>query len=418
VGGTYFTGDVHTAASASRADVQSAIDAASNLDTVRLPASATATWDSVVTINAKAIKLDGNGSTITRGTIADNAPMLTLTAHASMKSRITNFNFEYNTSRVNGFYIRVNSDEDDESAALWRIDNCDFQSQDLGTCIKVFGAGHGLIDNCQFYFDGNEEAVHVTGYGSGDTQGWTNVNGDVFPGTERATYMEDCLFYNERVGNFAAGKTAAFWGSRNVIRFCEYHNAQIDQHGTDGEIGARWWELYYNYFSMSASDNVDKFLQIRGGTGYIFANTSDGVGGGNQAIVLWEEDSGYPASYQIGRGKNQTLVPTYIWLKDSDMPFGVSECDGACPGEQIVPNRDYYLETGSFNGTSGMGVGTIANRPSTCTTGVAYWATDEGSWRAGYPGTSGRLYIATATNTWTLSYTPYTYPHPLRSNMD
>ena len=94
------------------------------------------------------------------------------------------------------------------------------------------------------------------------------------------------------------------------------------------------------------------------------------------------------------------------------MPLGIDEGSA----NQIVANRDYYLETGSFNGTTGMGVGTIGSRPSTCTAGVAYWATDEGSWRSGYPSSSGRLYKATATNTWTLYYTPYTYPHPLRSS--
>ena len=68
--------------------------------------------------------------------------------------------------------------------------------------------------------------------------------------------------------------------------------------------------------------------------------------------------------------------------------------------------------------TVGTGHGTLANRPTTCTTGVGYWATDQGNWNAsgvagprGY--SNGQLYVCTATNTWTLSYTPYTYPHPL-----
>jgi hypothetical protein len=91
--------------------------------------------------------------------------------------------------------------------------------------------------------------------------------------------------------------------------------------------------------------------------------------------------------------------------------------------DHIAPNRDYYnavsasaqsSPTTPFNGATGMGFGTLANRPTTCTTGsetadtghggVGYWATDE-----------GRLYRCSATNTWTLHYTPYTYPHPLQS---
>jgi hypothetical protein len=72
-----------------------------------------------------------------------------------------------------------------------------------------------------------------------------------------------------------------------------------------------------------------------------------------------------------------------------------------------------------------MGFGTLANRPTTCTHttapngenggGVAYWATDQGEWDATHPGADGQLYRCSATNTWTLVYTPFTYPHPLQT---
>jgi hypothetical protein len=97
----------------------------------------------------------------------------------------------------------------------------------------------------------------------------------------------------------------------------------------------------------------------------------------------------------------------------------------------MVANRDYYPQasgiqtspTSPFNGTSGVGWGTLANRPTTCTAGVAYWATDQGSWNQSTSnpygvqmnGADGILYKATAQNTWTPYYTPYTYPHPLRN---
>jgi hypothetical protein len=85
-----------------------------------------------------------------------------------------------------------------------------------------------------------------------------------------------------------------------------------------------------------------------------------------------------------------------------------------------------------FDGSTGMGFGTLANRPTACTTttesadagrgGVGYWATDEGEWDASNGATpDGKLYICTATNTWTARYgvnasgTPYCYPHPLVS---
>jgi hypothetical protein len=81
----------------------------------------------------------------------------------------------------------------------------------------------------------------------------------------------------------------------------------------------------------------------------------------------------------------------------------------------ILVNRDFYTHAPSFNGTEGIGEGTLASRPASCTTGVAYWATDEGDWNSNNPGPDGQLYKCTATNTWSLYYTPYTYPHPLQT---
>jgi hypothetical protein len=80
-----------------------------------------------------------------------------------------------------------------------------------------------------------------------------------------------------------------------------------------------------------------------------------------------------------------------------------------------VLNRNYFTYNASFNGTSGIGEGTLAQRPSTCTTGVAYWATDQGNWNTTTPGPDGQLYKCMSTNNWQLFYTPLQYPHPLIS---
>src|SRR5262249_54083817 len=76
--------------------------------------------------------------------------------------------------------------------------------------------------------------------------------------------------------------------------------------------------------------------------------------------------------------------------------------------------------TSPFNGTTGMGFGTFADLPPTCTPtpppipspgeaggGVGYFATDQGP--------QGTLYQCSATDTWTVHYVPYTYPPPLVS---
>ncbi len=118
---------------------------------------------------------------------------------------------------------------------------------------------------------------------------------------------------------------------------------------------------------------------------------------------------------------NQVLDPVYEW---ADTTRGIPAYENPYSAV-IVANRDYYGEspnqseqtspTSPFNGATGTGHGTLANRPTTCTTGVAYWAVDQGSWNTSGIAGQGQLYKCTATNTWTLAYTPYTYPHPLIS---
>jgi hypothetical protein len=115
---------------------------------------------------------------------------------------------------------------------------------------------------------------------------------------------------------------------------------------------------------------------------------------------------------------SQTLDPIYELGDTHSGNFGSPV---SITTASLLANRDVYYEvsttantspTSPFNGTTGTGFGTLANRPTTCTAGVAYWATDQGNWnQAG--GENGEMYTCTATNTWTMTYEPYVYPHPL-----
>src|SRR5208282_1084888 len=55
-------------------------------------------------------------------------------------------------------------------------------------------------------------------------------------------------------------------------------------------------------------------------------------------------------------------------------------------------------------------------RPTTCTAGVGYYATDQRSWnQSGNSFGQGQLFVCGTGNTWQAHYTPYCYPHPLVS---
>jgi hypothetical protein len=108
--------------------------------------------------------------------------------------------------------------------------------------------------------------------------------------------------------------------------------------------------------------------------------------------------------------------------------MSINQRRDACPAYPLVENSSYWKDNPNCvapntcsNLTSGVGCGTLANLPASCTTGVGYWATDQScSDLTGTVGVnpttpiSGTLYKCTSTNTWAAFYTPYTYPHPLR----
>lgn len=144
-------------------------------------------------------------------------------------------------------------------------------------------------------------------------------------------------------------------------------------------------------------------------------------------------NEGYPCMDQVGRGAGvlisgdgptsgspttpvgdvaQALEPVYVW--NNTTAGNLKGANATWGSAVILANRDYYNQTLSFDGTTGMGRGLLSARPETCTTGVGYWATDQGTWNKIPGGEQGVLYKCTSTNTWTLQYTPYEYPHPLQ----
>jgi hypothetical protein len=111
-----------------------------------------------------------------------------------------------------------------------------------------------------------------------------------------------------------------------------------------------------------------------------------------------------------GSWPHQELEPVYAWGNTYN---NLRQLDLASPYPTIQENRDFYNQKTPFNGTVGVGVGTLVDRPKTCIPGVAYWATDQGEWDSTHDGPDGQLYQCTAPDTWSFYYKPYTYPHPL-----
>jgi hypothetical protein len=241
--------------------------------------------------------------------------------------------------------------------------------------------------------------------------------------------------------------------------------------------GCRALEIYNNTATFSSNPTADNFsmlVQLEAGSSLWWGNTMTGFITFIEADVVrannttyaqaatpsgwgycgtsfgpsnWDQNSssnGHLCLDSVGAGQGDLLTGTFPNKVDSvtgtvTWPHQVSDpvyvwnnTYNAVPQESrdafwsnyptpavVSENKDYYLqlpnqgESVTFNGSAGIGQGTLAARPSSCTPGVGYWATDQGSWNQSGSGGQGELFVCTSTNTWTLHYTPYTYPHPL-----
>lgn len=218
----------------------------------------------------------------------------------------------------------------------------------------------------------------------------------------------------------------------------------FDAHFMTAGTGVIWGDTASQGFTNFATlrnnrSNNQTYTQSPTPSGWGYCGTAFNGTGSN-----WDQNlvaaNGYACLDQIGRGVgdlmagdfppfgpgatntttgtvawlHQALEPIYEWLNTwTAVPNNPGQFWSVAGGAVIGSNRDFYNYTPSFNGSTGVGSGVLANRPATCTQGVAYWATDQGSWNTSGSGGQGQLYICSSLNTWTLYYVPYTYPNPL-----
>jgi hypothetical protein len=286
-------------------------------------------------------------------------------------------------------------------------------------------------------------------------------------GSSSAMFIEDNTLTFSNMTNTGQGCVDGWGGNSIVFRYNTVTNCRFVMHGVVHDGGPWLAEVYRNTFICS-NGLADCYRAIHHqGSGEFIAfdnvmTASSGKSSSALAVLHYRSATpaaagysayqrcngsstnpvdgggtfGYPCWRQPGRDGNGNLKPMYFWnnrWSDTGARIGLSVDNpwGATSpsvDDHIAANRDFYeapsasaqtSATSPFNGASGMGFGTASRRPTTCTTGatgggVGYWATDEGRWNGFAGGAQGRLYRCSATNTWTLHYTPYTYPHPLR----
>ncbi len=421
-------------------------------DVLQMP-TCSETWTAAVTVPVgKNITIKGNGSTNTIITYTGTAIGLGTTA-----SRVTAMGFVTTATSVSGITAQGHG---------WRVDHCRFDNN-TNTSTFVYPGGttgvvfpSGLIDNNIV----NNGRITVT-ENTSVSRKHTRWNTPITFGNDEVVYIEDNVF--TRTDNYEGNFADANGGMRYVVRYNTItntgdHAQNLYAHGIRAvDRGTRSWEVYGNLWDTTSP--LAAVIWMKSGTGFIFYNSLTGYSEDN--VVRLEaqragstygdpadndtllgrcdgdnicdgniDANGWPCRDNIGVGKDaylystapypsQEIQPAYVWTVLNDGVY--KNVVGVPSSGWVGADKAYYQTVASFNGTSGVGCGTLASRPATCTMGVGYWATNQScsdiSTMVGdintYPTRatiSGTLYKCTATNTWTAYYTPYTYPHPLR----
>ncbi len=449
--------------SVERVDVEYCVNtvAAAN-DTVNVPAG-TATWATGITLS-KHVHLVGAAG------VYDNSPsrgcgtqntVITMTAAISG----TLINIGSTASQVSGFHFIIESGAGTYQRFILakgsgaQVDNNKFENQALpyrDEAIKFIGDEanptpsatffhNTLIGACRILVEGYDvyaQASWYTDYLVGDDAGTPRVVIEDNITTSDTAVYENAIDHN--------------YGTVILARNNYIQNMWVEIHGVinqTGYRGARLSEFYWNDIVYTENPSFAAVaFKWRTGSGIIWGNSAfgnfaafgryisfsnarydSGLCNGTHGLDENADATGYKCRDQVGSGKDESLfdtacivadtcphqdaVPVYEWQNSAITTRSLSS-------SVIAENRDYYTYGGvaqtnkgvPFDGTigtgTGVGVGILGNRPDTCSTGVAYWATDQGDWNQITAGTQGVLYKCTATDTWSVFYTPLEYPHP------
>lgn len=394
-----------------------------------------------------------------------NALSISLTDNKPV--RVTGFTFDGSNTIRSAGVISVGG----SIGSMIRIDHNKFINLggQNGAAGIAFNKAYGLVDNNTFIKNPNRSvtAVSITG----DVNLTDYPNNLMTPGnyawdrpltlgSDKAVYLENNIF--DFPGSAANGAMDAYSGARYAMRYNTIKGTWGGHHGFDSSVrGTFSYEVYGNNFINSYAHSVCCLVESRSGTGVMFDNvaanvtsysafgllrnyrSSDGYITNYGYVFPWDGQNpwngvcdgtnvndgnspggaGYPCRDQNGRTTNQQLAPVYGWNNNFKGNIGGNLVVGGyapppAGGQERIPlhiveNRDYFNQNNNFNGTTGIGIDLLSNRPDSCTTGVAFWATDQGGdWnKTNTTANDGILYKCTYTNTWSQYFIPYSFPH-------
>jgi hypothetical protein len=356
--------NVITAASASLSDVRIAVLAANSGDTVVVPPGSV-TWNNELNIT-KGITLQGSGignTVITSSYSSSDRGLINYEPSQPVLDepfRVAGFTFEL-AWRSCGIGIQNPSRS---VITKIRVDHNRFHKALTG--IYISAEMYGVIDSNVFY----ECELPVRSLGPDNPwYPWADLPVEV--GTSHQVFIEDNIFEDVPGQTDTAMVVEAGLGGRYVFRHNQIINWAdfdiLDMHGNQDPVtpaynpgGSRGTMCSEVYENTVIANRTNRFVYLRGGTAIIFNNTITG-GDYVQEIGLIDEDGPSRFNYVSSYPGYDIIKDTYIW-------------NNVYNGSLIIPALDSPATDAAFI-------------------------------------QKGRDYFTSAKP----GYTPFTYPHPLRS---
>jgi len=396
----------HTAATASTADVQTAVDAASDGDTVLIP-NGSATWTTGIATtkqiiiraqnytatdasptSTNSLTFDGMtvyGTTNRNVRITNNSasnPLFSFTTGSSYHCGLGGIAIIEGTGSANALEVSGTG-----SKVMLVFDMFFEVKQRNGDASSItlldWAAKGGVVWNCVFHaldnvgggpvpygVDGSSFLIKPT------APAWATAStmGDADTGGTNNVYLEDSGAY--MIGQFPDLDDNGRFVARHVI----YNGTAGVTHGFTSTTGGRHFEFYNSTFKVtdvgSPWRNISgRYYWCRAGTGLFTdcavseaENTSEWGSVDLLSIGDTTTPDTYPQDRAPGRGHNGSAHvsdPIYLWSNTGASAYGVYVVPSPAWDTVVLTNRDFYANNGAKSG-----------------------------------------------------YTKYTYPHPLRSQIE
>jgi hypothetical protein len=396
-------------------DVQAALNAAPTGSTVLIP-SGSYIWSSAVKMST-AVHLEGTGSSSTTIVCAvANTGCLDVTFSSHGNSEISGIAFTLGSITVNYHgMVEVFGNSTGQPAnpnGVLLLHDCEFTVNQNGQDCVLWKTNGGVIWNCTFQSNDIDCAGVYCKNALGNTEvgdPWRSPStiGTVDRTGRANTYIENCTFTDMFLQSINLDDN-----SRTVVRHNTFNNSAIGSHGQEtSPWGVRHYEIYNNTFKFTTSGNtpfgktyplnLNYWFEDRGGTGCIFNNTVPDIRSktwGAKATWLLVDfniqrhsnniscQTSYPSARQVGQ----------TWIGSGGYSYPGAPVDG--PGYGIDPLY-VWGNTGGVNAQAPA----IEDYPDQCGNRelVQHFIA------------LNRDYFRSAK----VNYTPYVYPHPLRSTV-